>query len=333
MPGMDSGEEPAACQRRGLGRASAIKRGGKRFETGETEKESRMGYGNGEYPVYPGDLRRGLADCWEALAAKGTDTEFLQYLDISLWLYIDGVKAERVTELPEDNPLTLTLTMPDEYLGEGRTFWIAMVHGNSARVLNGGDTGRNVRFVSREFSTYALGYSEEEVPFVQVTVTFDTNGGIPSEPITITGTPGDPVKKPADPSKEGYTFLKWDKTVEVIPEEDTTVTAQWKINQYTIVFDSNGGTAIAPITQDFGTAVTAPANPTRLNYAFTGWEPEIPSTMPAKNLTVKAKWKLTNGKGVNTGDDSNMPLWIVLLVLLAGGFVGFNVWRRKKHRD
>ena len=166
-----------------------------------------MGYGNGEYPVYPGDLRRGLADCWEALAAKGTDTEFLQYLDISLWLYIDGVKAERVTELPEDNPLTLTLTMPDEYLGEGRTFWIAMVHGNSARVLNGGDTGRNVRFVSREFSTYALGYSEEEVPFVQVTVTFDTNGGIPSEPITITGTPGDPVKKPADPSKEGYTFL------------------------------------------------------------------------------------------------------------------------------
>ena len=49
-----------------------------------------------------------------------------------------------------------------------------------------------------------------------------------------------------------------------------TVTAQWEINQYTITFDTNGGSEIAPITQDYGTAITAPADPTREGYTFIG---------------------------------------------------------------
>ena len=76
-----------------------------------------------------------------------------------------------------------------------------------------------------------------------------------------------------------------------MPAENMTVTAQWEINQYTITFDTAGGSEIAPITQDYGTVITAPADPTREGYTFIGWDKEIPATMPAENITLKARWK------------------------------------------
>ena len=53
-----------------------------------------------------------------------------------------------------------------------------------------------------------------------------------------------------------------------MPAENMTVKAQWEINQYTISFDTNGGSEIAPITQDYGTNITAPADPTRKGYTL-----------------------------------------------------------------
>ena len=78
-----------------------------------------------------------------------------------------------------------------------------------------------------------------------------------------------------------------------MPAENITVKAQWEINQYTITFDTNGGSEIAPITQDYGTEITAPDNPTRKGYTFKGWDKEIPETMPAENITITARWKDT----------------------------------------
>ncbi len=123
----------------------------------------------------------------------------------------------------------------------------------------------------------------------QYTITFDTNGG--SEIAPITQDYGTEITAPDNPTRKGYTFKGWDKEIpETMPAENTTVKAQWEINKYTITFDTNGGSEIAPITQDYGTEITAPDNPTRKGYTFKGWDKEIPETMPAENITVKAQW-------------------------------------------
>ena len=125
----------------------------------------------------------------------------------------------------------------------------------------------------------------------QYTITFDTNGG--NEIDSITQDYGTAITAPADPTRKGYTFKGWDKEIpETMPAENITVKAQWEINQYTIAFDTNGGNEIAPITQDYGTKITAPADPTRKGYTFKGWDKEIPETMPAENITVKAQWEI-----------------------------------------
>ena len=126
----------------------------------------------------------------------------------------------------------------------------------------------------------------------QYTITFDTNGG--SEIAPITQDYGTEITAPDNPTRKGYTFMGWDKEIpETMPAENITVKAQWEINQYTITFDTNGGSEIAPITQDYGTEITAPDNPTRKGYTFMGWDKEIPETMPAENITIKARWKDT----------------------------------------
>ena len=126
----------------------------------------------------------------------------------------------------------------------------------------------------------------------QYTITFDTNGG--SEIAPITQDYGTEITAPDNPTRKGYTFKGWDKEIpEAMPAENMTVKAQWEINQYTIAFDTNGGSEIAPITQDYGTEITAPDNPTRKGYTFKGWDKEIPETMPAENITITARWKDT----------------------------------------
>ena len=126
----------------------------------------------------------------------------------------------------------------------------------------------------------------------QYTIAFDTNGG--SEITPITQDYGTKITAPDKPTRKGYTFKGWDKEIpKTMPAENITVKAQWEINQYTITFDTNGGSEIAPITQDYGTEITAPDKPTRKGYTFKGWDKEIPETMPAENITITARWKDT----------------------------------------
>ena len=121
------------------------------------------------------------------------------------------------------------------------------------------------------------------------TVTFDTAGGTAIDSITVAH--GGTVSAPSDPSKEGYGFAGWNVEFPYTVTGDTTITASWNINKYTITFNTDGGTAIEPITQEYGTTVTAPPNPTKDEYIFDGWDREIPSPMPAQDITITAKWK------------------------------------------
>ena len=121
------------------------------------------------------------------------------------------------------------------------------------------------------------------------TITFDTAGG--SEVPSITQDYGTAIIAPANPTKTGYTFAGWDKTIPTtMPAGDMTITARWQVNQYTITFKPENGGQDIVIKQDYGTAITAPANPTKTGYTFAGWDKTIPTTMPAGNMTITAQW-------------------------------------------
>ena len=121
------------------------------------------------------------------------------------------------------------------------------------------------------------------------TIAFDSAGG--SKVTSITNDYGTAVTAPADPTKTGYTFAGWmPELPATMPASNSVLTAQWTINSYTIAFDSAGGSKVTSITNDYGTAVTAPADPTKTGYTFAGWMPELPATMPASNSVVTAHW-------------------------------------------
>ena len=121
------------------------------------------------------------------------------------------------------------------------------------------------------------------------TITFDTAGG--SEVAPITQDYGTTITPPAAPTRTGYTFAGWDREIPTaMPAEDMTITARWQLNRYTITFDTAGGSEVPSITQDYGTAIIAPANPTKTGYTFAGWDKTIPTTMPAGDMTITARW-------------------------------------------
>ena len=125
----------------------------------------------------------------------------------------------------------------------------------------------------------------------QYTISFDSVGGSVTLPITQDYATA--LTPPANPTKEGFTFSGWLPSVPAsMPASNMTCTAQWKINQYTVTFDSAGGTTVLTITQDYATAITPPENPAKTGYTFMGWSPSVPATMPATSMTCTAQWQV-----------------------------------------
>ena len=103
---------------------------------------------------------------------------------------------------------------------------------------------------------------------------------------------------------EGHSFVGWATNatgaVAYVPGQPVTnltdvadakltFYAVWAVNQYAATFNANGGTGGKTVTQNYGTALTAPLV-TRTGYTFAGWTPAVPSTMPAANATYVAQW-------------------------------------------
>ena len=172
-----------------------------------------------------------------------------------------------------------------------------------------GDTGNFFMWLDSNGNSYAPGDSvpadvtELTVQWTAPTYTVTLNAGngtINSGNVT-SYTYGVGATLPTDVTRTGYTFKGWYDNEALAGAPVTAISntetdnkeywAKWEINQYTITFDTVGGSTVASITQDYGTAIAAPANPTREGYTFIGWDKAIPSTMPAEDLTITAQWR------------------------------------------
>ncbi len=134
---------------------------------------------------------------------------------------------------------------------------------------------------------------------VDIQLNFDLDGGEWAEgytaPTSYKSDASVMLPTASDLSKQGYTFGGWEQTS--LTSKTASYKAKWSVNKYTITFDSNGGTAVDPIVADYGTAITAPSNPTRTGYIFAGWDKQIPSTMPDRNVMITAQWTLCDHSG------------------------------------
>ena len=138
-------------------------------------------------------------------------------------------------------------------------------------------------------------------------IRFFSNGGSVVE--SITQEYGTRVNEPSEPVNEGHKFDGWytdlyfDEAYQftTMPDDNIILYAKWKINKYTISFNSNGGVFIEDLTQDYGTIVLEPPKPTRENFVFIGWYSDLDfttlhsfTTMLSRNITIHAKWVKMN---------------------------------------
>ena len=135
-------------------------------------------------------------------------------------------------------------------------------------------------------------------------ITFDSDGGTKVDDAPYNYGAQTAAPDPA-PTKTGYTFDCWtlngvEYTFGTMPANDVSLKAKWTVNQYTISFDSDGGTAVSPITKDYNTAVTAPDAPTKTGYTFAGWylgeNKYTFDKMPAEDIELTAHWTVNGYK-------------------------------------
>lgn len=97
---------------------------------------------------------------------------------------------------------------------------------------------------------------------------------------------------PANPARTGYTWLGWDKSY-INVQSNLDVYGTWQINTYTVRFyDYQGGTLLSTQTVNHGASATAPTQPTRTGYQFTGWSP--PYTNITTNTDIYGQWVLAS---------------------------------------
>ncbi|QQP12933.1 InlB B-repeat-containing protein [Lysinibacillus agricola] len=147
-------------------------------------------------------------------------------------------------------------------------------------------------------------------------VKFDANGGskVPSQSVE----PGEFIKAPFTPVKEGYTFGGWYKDKGLteawnfdqdVVKKDITLYAKWSKASYIVTFDANGGSEVSSQTVEYNELVKAPITPKKEGYTFGGWHKDKELTVAwefvkdvvTQNVTLYAKWTKDHTSGGGSG--------------------------------
>ena len=187
---------------------------------------------------------------------------------------------------------------------------------NGSFVLNGAATVKAVAMQNCRYNSHVSSYG---ITVTKHTVTFkDWNGTVlKTQSVYHTGA----ATAPANPTRTGYTFTGWDKAFTNVTA-DLVVTAQYSINTYTVTFKDWNGTVLKTQQVQYGGAATAPANPTRAGYTFTGWDKAF--TNVTANLVVTAQY--VQNEPVSTPVPSDAPQIVVeSKTTSAGSTVAVNI--------
>lgn len=235
---------------------------------------------------------------WVGATVLGTRKSIIiSSTTIAVGFNLNGGTGTTPSTIYQDKDSTFTLPSSSGFYRTGYT----PLSWNSAS--NG--TGVNYNFgVGYAFSANTTLYVKWSIN--SYTIHFQSNGG--SFVNSITQNYGSTVTAPSNPTRQGYTFAGWYSdgeltspyTFTTMPAENKVLYAKWTINQYTITFNSNGGTSVTSKTQAYMSSVTEPSSPTRTGYTFIGWfydsgltsQVSFPIEMPLNGTTLYAKWTI-----------------------------------------
>ncbi len=112
---------------------------------------------------------------------------------------------------------------------------------------------------------------------------------------------GAPIELIDEPTKEGYNFSGWSQVPLEMPDADVEVFGSFEVIYYgTEFYLFEGGALYEGQEVAYGEPLIVPNDPegddVPEGYSFDGWDPEIPETMPAHDMTFIAKWKVNTYK-------------------------------------
>lgn len=243
-------------------------------------------------------------DGWYTGVISGDDIILLDE-----WSFADGIVSESITLYAKWAVNQYTIT----FVENGGT--------DVTDLLQNFGTAVTAPTITKEGSTFVGWFQDEEltIPYVftnkeaenitiyakwevnEYTIAFEENGG--SEVLNLSQDYDTAITAPEVPTKLGHSFVGWyidaafvtEFTFDTMPANNITLYAKWAPNEFTINYQDYNGVVIHSEIVDFGSdlsTITAPTNPTRVGYTFSGWDTTLPATMPAEGITLTAVYTI-----------------------------------------
>ena len=225
------------------------------------------------------------------------------YKDISVTTYNVTVNSGTADAITAASGATVTITAGTAPAGKEFDKWVV----DSGTITLADATSATTTF-TMPAEDVEVTATYKDISVTTYNVAFESNGGSVVAAQTVAD--GSKAVKPSDPTKNGFTFDGWyqDSTLSVVFDFNTAITgnitlyAKWLENSvvptnYTVTFESNGGSAVASQTVANGSKATKPSDPTRDGFTFGGWYQDATlsvafdfDTTITTNAKVYAKW-------------------------------------------